>query len=70
MREHGKIFGLIVFFGTIGGSSMPIFTGKVFDVQGSYTLAFIVLTALAVMSLILSLSLQRQSLRKASGAKL
>ncbi len=59
MREHGKIFGLVVFFGTIGGSSMPIVTGKVFDLQGSYTFAFMALTALAIMSLILSLVLHK-----------
>jgi MFS family permease len=52
LREHGKIFGFIVFFGTLGGSIMPIVAGRVFDVLDSYTLAFITLAVLAVCSLI------------------
>lgn len=36
MRAHGTNFGIIVFFGTIGGSIGPILVGWIFDLLGSY----------------------------------
>ncbi len=57
MKAHGVIFGTILFFGTIGGASMPIVTGMIFDAQGSYTVAFIVLALMAVAGMLLAWTL-------------
>lgn len=57
MREHGVIFGTILFFGTMGGAIMPIVTGMIFDSTGSYTVAFVVMAAMAFIGLILAFSL-------------
>ncbi len=60
MREHGKIFGLVVFFGTLG-SVMPVLTGSVFDHYGSYFIAFCLLAIMAFVGFLLSLRLQRKA---------
>jgi MFS family permease len=57
MRAHGAIFGTVLFFGTIGGSIGPILAGLVFDTFGSYQLAFLGLTMLAVTGMVLVLTL-------------
>jgi len=57
LRAHGAIFGIILFFGTIGGASGPILAGWVFDVTGSYAVAFGSLAGLAALGLILVLGL-------------
>lgn len=56
--SHGLLFGTILFSGTIGGSVGPLLAGYVFDVTGSYRVAFIALTALALMGLALIRSLR------------
>ena len=57
MKEHGALFGTILFFGTISGSIGPIFTGFVFDHFGSYDIAFWGLLGLMLTGLILVLTL-------------
>jgi len=59
MRAHGAIFGTVVFCGTLGGAVGPILTGMVFDRSGSYLPAFLTLTGMAVLALLLVLSLPR-----------
>ena len=61
MRAHGAIFGLVLFFGTVGASVGPILAGWLFDTTGSYFYAFLTLIALAVMALALALTLPSQS---------
>ena len=61
LRAHGAIFGVVLFCGTIGGSIGPILAGRVFDVTGSYQLAFSLLTAMAGLGLVLSLTLPRRT---------
>jgi len=61
MRSHGSIFGTILFFGTIGGAIGPIMAGWIFDVNGSYTYAFIMLALLAAIGLALVISLPRRA---------
>lgn len=56
-RAHGASFGVVLFFGTVGGSLGPIMAGRVFDVTGSYDLAFGGLAALTALGLALVLSL-------------
>lgn len=56
-RAHGAIFGVVLFFGTIGAAVGPVLAGWTFDVTGSYTLAFSTLLAMTVAGLALVLSL-------------
>ncbi|MEM7188187.1 MAG: MFS transporter, partial [Pseudomonadota bacterium] len=57
MRAHGAIFGVVLFFGTIGGAIGPIVAGWVFDNVGSYFYAFLMLITLIAIALALALSL-------------
>ena len=67
LLEHGKIFGLIVFFGTIGGSAMPIITGRVFDLYNSYTAAFMALFIMAFMGVVLVMVMPSHDPKKEYG---
>lgn len=55
---HGAIFGMVVFFGTIGGALGPLLAGSVFDTTGSYDIAFATLAGLAFMGALLVASLR------------
>lgn len=57
MKAHGAIFGVIVCTGTVVGSLLPIATGLIFDKMKSYNLAFGLMAAMVLVSLILSLRL-------------
>ena len=35
-KAHGAIFGIVSFFGAIGGSIGPVTAGYIFDVSGAY----------------------------------
>ncbi len=50
IRAHGSLFGMVVFFGTIGGALGPFLTGGLFDMSQSYTSAFWLLSAISVVS--------------------
>jgi len=56
--SHGAIFGIIVCFGTTGGAVGPIVAGKLFDVMGSYSLAFKMITLISTVGLGLILFLK------------
>lgn len=56
-KAHGTIFGLILFFGTVGGATGPIVAGRFFDTTQSYTMAFFSLAALAAIGLLMVLRL-------------
>ena len=56
--SHGLLFGMILFSGTIGGSIGPWLTGYIFDQTGSYREAFIILTVLAIIGLVLIILLR------------
>ena len=58
MQSHGVIFGTILFFGTLGGAAGPLLCGRIYDLTGSYDLAFTILAALAFIGLILVFSLR------------
>lgn len=55
---HGAIFGVILFFGTIGAAIGPLYAGWIFDTSGSYNLAFNTLAILALIGLFLVASLR------------
>jgi len=51
--SHGLLFGIVLFFGTMGGAVGPLMAGSAFDVTGNYRMVFLVLTALAVIGFVL-----------------
>jgi len=58
LKEHGVIFGLIIFNGALGGCLGPVLVGYSFDITGSYQIGFLVCALLAVASFIISLRLR------------
>ncbi|MDG2340638.1 MAG: MFS transporter, partial [Paracoccaceae bacterium] len=60
MRAHGGLFGIVLFFGTLGGSVGPIATGATFDSLGSYTPAFLALAVSSMVALILVRKLPKE----------
>lgn len=59
MKAHGAIFGVILFFGTLGGAAGPLVAGVLFDRSGSYQVVFILLSLLALSGLLLAISLRK-----------
>ncbi len=66
IRAHGTIFGLIIFFGTLGGTIGPVIAGAMFDHTKSYEIAFLLLSGVAVFGLILTSRLPNTSQKAAS----
>lgn len=60
LRAHGAIFGVVLFFGTIGGAVGPILAGWSFDALGGYAPAFAALAALGAAGLALAFTLPRR----------
>jgi MFS family permease len=52
-RSQGTLLGVIIFAGISVGSVSPMFTGRIFDVTGSYRIAFFILLLSAILGLIL-----------------
>ncbi|MFC1964135.1 MFS transporter [Chloroflexota bacterium] len=57
-RSHGAIFGITVFSGTIGAAIGPVMGGYIFDITGSYQLAFWILLVIAIAGVILNSTLR------------
>jgi MFS family permease len=51
--SHGVLFGIILFSGMVGGSLGPLMAGRIFDMTGSYQIAFLTLTGIATIGLAL-----------------
>ncbi|MBN2077199.1 MAG: MFS transporter [Dehalococcoidales bacterium] len=51
-RSQGSLLGIVIFSGTIGGSIGMTLSGYIFDVTGSYTIAFIILLGLVIFGLV------------------
>jgi len=58
LSSHGAIFGTIFFAGTIGGAIGSPLAGYIFDVTGSYQLAFLICVVASVVVFILALLLR------------
>ena len=58
LKAHGTIFGAAVFGFTLGGALGPFLTGYIFDLSGSYQLAFIICGIVGIVGLALTLSLR------------
>jgi MFS family permease len=56
--SHGLLFGIVLFSGTLGGAIGPLMAGSIFDLTGSYRLVFIILTAMALVGIILITTLR------------
>jgi len=54
LRSHGLIFGVIGFGFTTGAAIGPFVAGYIFDVAGSYQVAFLVCAAIGIVGLILT----------------
>jgi MFS family permease len=65
--SHGVLFGIILASGTMGGAAGPLMAGYTFDVTGSYRIAFLILTLLAVIGFILITLLQPPLAEKQPG---
>jgi len=59
VKSLGVIIGALVFVGIIGEALGPALTGSIFDITGSYRLAFLICVVLCAAALILSLFLLR-----------
>jgi len=57
-KAMGKLFGMVVLMGTIGGAIGSWLGGRVYDVTNSYTLAFLIAGISLVVAAIISLRLK------------
>ncbi len=57
-KSHGLLFGIVIFFSTIGGAVGPFMAGYIFDVSSSYKIVFLILAALCLLALALTASLK------------
>ena len=51
LKSHGLVFGTLSLGFTVGASLGPLMTGFIFDINGSYKLAFIILAAIGVIGI-------------------
>ncbi|MFC2035379.1 MFS transporter [Chloroflexota bacterium] len=51
-ESHGVNFGMILFLGQIGGAIGPVVTGRLFDINGNYDMAFLILIITSIVALI------------------
>ena len=58
IHSHGTLVGIVLCFGTTGGAAGPLLAGHLFDASGSYQSTFLILTALALVSWGLLISLR------------
>ena len=56
--SHGLLFGIVLFSGTLGGAIGPLMAGRIFDLTASYQLVFLILTAMALVGIILITTLR------------
>lgn len=58
-RVHGTLFGVVLFFGSVGGAIGPLAAGAVFDATASYGIAFGAMALLASIGMLLVSRLAR-----------
>ena len=54
LSSHGVILGIVAFGYTVGGAVGPILAGRIFDIIGSYQVAFLVCAVLGILGIILA----------------
>ena len=57
-RSHGVILGIVIFSGSLGGATGPLLSGYIFDMTGSYSIAFLLLLSMAVIGAIMTILLK------------
>ncbi len=57
-RSHGVIFGTVLFLSQIGGAIGPTATARIFDITGSYQLAFLILLLASVIGFVMAVLLR------------
>jgi MFS family permease len=57
-KAQGAIYGVVIFGGTIGGAAGPLLAGSIYDNTGSYSLAFLILSAAAATGIVLLATLK------------
>ena len=63
ITNHGVLFGIVVFNGTIGGSFGPFLAGYIFDITSGYGPAFWLFTLTSVLGLVMIILLKPISSR-------
>ena len=58
LKSHGLIYGICAMSFTSGGAFGPIVAGHIFDISGSYQIAFIVCAIAATIGLILAICIR------------
>jgi len=58
LGSHGLILGITDFFVTLGAAIGPLMAGRIYDVTGSYDIAFVICVVFAVIGLLLTLLLR------------
>ena len=61
LRSHGVILGVITFITTAGCAVGAVMAGSVFDITGSYQVAFLICATLSIICIILSILLRPPS---------
>jgi MFS family permease len=65
-KSHGAIFGITLFFGSIGGAIGPVVTGLIFDLTDSYKIAFFILIGVCLTGFALAIFLNREKVKSKS----
>jgi MFS family permease len=58
LRSQGVILGITIFASTIGGGIGPVVAGRIFDITGSYQIAFMICVAITIAGLIMAISIR------------
>ena len=56
--SHGVIFGIVLFSGMMGGAVGPLIAGTLFDTSATYETAFLILTGMASLGLLVAFALR------------
>jgi len=68
LRAHGFILGAAASGFTVGGAIGPLLTGYIFDVTGSYQMAFLIAAIIGIVSIILVILIKPIKARQSRGA--
>jgi MFS family permease len=65
LQHLSMIYAAATLFGTLGRSASPILSGSLFDINGNYYSAFLILAVLGALSFVLAMILLRHKSKKA-----
>jgi MFS family permease len=63
LRSHGTILGLVFAVDSIGGAISPVLSGRIFDLFGSYQIAFLICGLISIAGLVLNFFLTANNKR-------